>query len=264
MSNNSRDKENLWGFYGLPPFFTEQPASGTLERQLTLWHALLLDHAIYYASKATSSTPPSFPFIRLYDEHSDIFVNPELQRRMPPQAARQVLLTLATQHPTEAVIVPSAPGESPLQVLVASTRGGLKELEEGVLRWVLELGEGTTTTMLKSKGAVFTFEEMVEKKALFYGLGKYPCSSSANDGGGSHSSVGASVVAERLSSTTPLPCKDLGTISEEQALRLLFKAQQNRIGSATPWKSFAITLFNLDGTDEEPYQGVKIGGGSGL
>lgn len=253
---SSSPNENPWAFYGLPPFFTEQPAPGTLERQLSLWHKLILDHAIYYG-QMTSSTS-SCSMVRMYDEHSDIFANVELQRRMPPKAARQVLLTLATEHPNEAVVVTPSPNDGPLEILVASIRGGLKELEQGVLDWVLELGEGTTTTMLSSKGAVFTFEEMVEKKALSYGLTKnHSRRGSKNREGKSGSS---SWVAERLSSTAPLPCKDVGAISDEQTLRVMFKAQPNRIGSEIPWKPFGITLFNLDGTEKEPYQGVKIGG----
>lgn len=256
MSLSTSHKENPWGFYGLPPFFTEQPAPGTLERQLSLWHTLILDHAIYYAQQNSSSSSSKCPVVRLYDEHSDIFANPELQRRMPPQAARQVLLSLATQHPNEAVVVTPTLGDPPLEVLVSSARGGLKALEDGVLKWVLELGEGTTTSMLSTKGAVFTFEEMADQKALLYGFSK-------NDPSKNNTSSSKSWIADRLCGTTPLPCKDVGAVSEEQALRLMFKAQPNRIGGGTPWKPFAITLFNLDGTEEEPYQGVKIGGSGG-
>lgn len=235
----SAAKDNPWAFYGLPPFFTEQPSPATLERQSTLWHSLILDHAVYYSSKLSSSSS-SCAVARVYDQDSDVFLHSEIKRRLPPDSARSILLSLASRHPNQAVLTRKEANR--VQVLVATNRGGLRELEQSLLSWVLEMGEGTTTTMLAKKGAVVTFEEMAEQKALHYGQGTKPGN-----------------LLERLSSTTPVPAPDAGSVTEENAIRLLLTAQKYRSGS--PLEPFAVTLFNLDGSDEEPYQGVKLGGG---
>lgn len=249
---SSSNKENPWAFYGLPPFFTVQPAPGTLERQLSLWHNILLDHAICYAGAGQQSqgaegfsSSHSCPLVRVYNENSDVFYHSGLKRRVPPSGARTILQSFATQHPNEVVV--TCPGKeksaATFEVLVATNKGGLRELEQSVLNWVLEMGEGTTTAMLSKNGAVITFDELVEGHALSYGR-------KANN---------AAWIADRVTSTNPLPCKDCGAVTEEQALRLLFKAQSYR-APGSPLQPFAITLFNLDGTDEEPYQGLKLGG----
>eukprot|EP00796_Vickermania_ingenoplastis_P005004 gene5004-3599_t len=231
---STKNKDNPWAFYGLPPFFTEQPAPGTLERQTALWSALLLDHAVYYGSQSKEGGRGPALFARC-----DIFANQELKRRLSTDGARTVLHAFAAQHPNVAVIT----RKEPLQVLVAANRGGLQELEQSLLNWVMDMGEGTTTTMLAKKGAVLTFEEMAEQKALHYGR-----------------SI-KTELTERVSATSPLPCGDTGAITEEQAVRLLFAAQKYRT-SGSPLHPFGVTLFNLDGSDGEPYQGVKLGGGN--
>lgn len=245
----SGSSANPWAFYGLPPFFTIQPAPGTLERQLSLWHNILLDHAIFYASaeqnaQGNTSGGSSCPMVRVYNENSDVFYHPGLKRRVPPSGARTILQSFATQHPNVAVV--TCPGTdksaATFEVLVATNKGGLRELEQSVLNWVLDMGEGTTTAMLSKKGAVITFDELVEGHAMWYGR-----------------KANTPWIAERLTSTNPLPCKDTGAVPEEQALRLLFKAQSYR-APGSPFQPFAVTLFNLDGSDEEPYQGLKLGG----
>lgn len=238
-------KENPWAFFQLPPFFTEQPAPGTLERQLEIWHSLLLDHAIYHSSRSPTNICTC---LRHYDENSDIFYNPKLQRRMSPENARTVLRSFAAKHPNRVVkvISHSAGGKNEVEeVLVATHKEGLRAVEDGLLKSILE-NAGTTTAMLSQKGAVCTFEEMSQERVL-----SSQCPSKEQKW-----------LAERTSNEDPLPCGSAsrGGLPEDQAVRLLLKSQPYRSVAGSPFQSFAVTFFNMDGSDDEPYQGVKIGG----
>lgn len=246
MSQSSSPTENAWSFYSLPPFFTEQPAAGTLERQTALWHSIILDHAVMCAEKASKTSSKAYcPLIRVYHEKSPIFLNTELQRRLPPASAKKFLESLAVQHPNRVVVAKRE--KEHVKVLVCTHKGGVKGLEESLLRWVLEVGVGTTSTMLSQKGAVLTFEEMSNGKALYH-----------------HGKSAADTIASRLfpsvASFPGAPDGSAECVSDEDTLRLILSSQPFRPKSSSPLEPFALTMFNVDGSESEPYDGVKLGG----
>ncbi|GET93092.1 hypothetical protein, conserved [Leishmania tarentolae] len=224
-----------WSFFGLPPFFTEQHSPATLNRQCTLWSNLLLDHAIYHAQCTTGSDTNAL--LRFYTTQSDIFYNPVINKRLSPEAAHTMLQSLVARHPNHAVVV-SDGGPRDFSVLVCTTEDGFKGMEETLLRYILDHGEVQTTAMLSKKGTVMTFDELASGTALGYGQ--------------THRKYLA-----RFSSAAVLVA-DVGRLSEEQAIRMYLHALNHRpVSSMRPFK---VTLFNLDGTTTQPYQGVKFGG----
>lgn len=228
-----------WSFFGLPPFFTEQHSSATLDRQTTLWSNLLIDHAIYHAQRtASGSGGDTNALLRFYTTHSDVFYNPSINKRLSPEAAHTMLQSLVARHPNHAVIV-SEGGPSELSVLVCTTEGGLKAMEENLLRYILDHGEVQTTAMLAKKGTVMTFDELAGGTALGYGQSR-------------------PTYLARPSAAPSVPVADVGQLSEEQAIRTYLHALDNRPVSAM--RPFKVTLFNLDGSTTQPYQGVKFGG----
>lgn len=234
-----------WSFFGLPPFFTEQHSPATLDRQCTLWSNLLLDHAVYHAQRTRSSSKSGSgggaedanALLRFYTAHSDVFYNPAINKRLSPEAAHTMLQALVTRHPNHAVVV-SDNGSSDFSVLVCTTKGGLKAMEEGLLRFILDNGAVQTTALLSTKGTVMTFDELAGGTALSY---EQP----------------NTVYLDRFSNA-PVPVADVGRLSEEQAIRTYLHALDHRPVSAM--RPFKVTLFNLDGSDTQPYQGVKFGG----
>lgn len=222
-----------WSFFQLPPFFTAQPAAVTLQRQTELWANLLLDHASHHARQSPSGTSR---VLRFYHTNSEIFYNPRLSRRLPSDGARAMLEALVAGHPNRAVVVADEGGE--LSVLVTTNAGGMKELEESLLAWIMEMGQGTTTAMLMKNGAVMTFDELAEGRCLEY---KQP----------------KDHFAPRLSGDA-VPVADVGALTEEQAVRTLLQSLNNRPVSIM--RPFKITLFNMDGSEKQPYDGVKFGG----
>jgi ESCRT-II complex subunit VPS25 len=227
-----------WNFFGLPPFFTEQHSPATLARQSTLWSNLLLDHAVYHAQRTRSSGADDInALLRFYTSHSDVFYNPAINKRLSPEAAHTMLQALVAQHPNHAVVV-SDNGPSDYSVLICTTEGGLKEMEEVLLRYILDNGAVQTTAMLSKKGTVMTFDELAGGTALSY---RQP----------------APTYLAR-SSSAAVPVADVGRLSEEQAIRTYLHALNHRPVSAM--RPFKVTLFNLDGSSTQPYQGVKFGG----
>ncbi|CAD2214108.1 ESCRT-II complex subunit VPS25 [Angomonas deanei] len=224
-----------WGFFNLPPFFTAQPASTTLERQCSLWSSLLLDHATYHASERKGD-PSICPVLRVYNANSDIFFNPSLNRRLHAHGARVMLETSITQYPNHVAKV-SDDGDN-FSVLVATNKGGLKELEQSLLSWILEMGQGTTTAALSKKGAVMTFDELSESQCLTYNQ--------------------KTVTFLPRTSSEKVSVGDVGALNQENAIRVFLEALNNRPVSVM--QPFKITLFNLDGSNKQPYQGVKFGG----
>lgn len=238
ISNNMSSEH--WSFFGLPPFFTEQHSPATLDRQCTLWSNLILDHAVYHAQRTrsgSSKNDDANALLRFYTSHSDVFYNPTINKRLSAEAAHTMLQSLVARHPNHAVVV-SDNGPSDSSVLVCATEGGLKEMEEVLLRYILDNGAVQTTAMLSTKGTVMTFDELAGGSALSYGQPnpKY---------------------LARLS-TAEVPVADVGRLSEEQAIRTYLHALDNRPVSAM--RPFKVTLFNLDGSTTQPYQGVKFGG----
>lgn len=231
-----------WSFFGLPPFFTEQHSPATLDRQTALWSNLLLDHAIYHAQRTRSSNTGSSgedinAVLRFYTTRSDIFYNPSINKRLSAEAAHTMLQSLVARHPNHAVVVADG-GPSDFSVVVCATEGGLKEVEEGLLRFILDNGAVQTTAMLSTKGTVMTFDELAGGTALSYGQ--------------------PSPTYLARSSSAAVPVTDVGKLSEEQAIRTYLHALDNRPVSAM--RPFKVTLFNLDGSNTQPYQGVKFGG----
>ncbi|KPA79856.1 putative dolicholphosphate-mannose synthase [Leptomonas pyrrhocoris] len=226
-----------WSFFGLPPFFTEQHSPATLDRQSALWSSLILDHAVYHAQRAPTSGEDTNALLRFYTSHSDVFYNPAIHKRLSAEAAHTMLQSLVTRHPNHAVVV-SDNGPSDYSVLVCTTEGGLKQVEEGLLRFILDNGAVQTTAMLSTKGTVMTFDELAEGTALSYGQSK-------------------PVYLARSSGAT-VPVADVGRLSAEQAIRTYLHALDHRPVSAM--RPFKVTLFNLDGSTTQPYQGVKFGG----
>ncbi|KAG5463859.1 hypothetical protein LSCM1_00031 [Leishmania martiniquensis] len=224
-----------WSFFGLPPFFTEQHSPVTLDRQSTLWSNLLLDHAVYHAQRTADGDTNTL--LRSYSTFSDIFYNPTINKRLSPEGAHTMLQALVARHPNHAVVV-SDGGPRDFSVLVCTTEDGLSGMEEKLLRYLLDHGEVQTTAMLSKKGTVMTFDELAGDKALGYGQAR-------------------PVYLTRLSSAA-VPVADVGRLTEEQAIRTYLRALDHRPMSAM--RSFKVTLFNLDGTTTQPYQGVKFGG----
>ncbi|EPY30484.1 ESCRT-II complex subunit VPS25 [Strigomonas culicis] len=225
-----------WDFFKLPPFFTQQPSSTTCERQTSLWTALLLDHATHHAQLNVASAS-TCPVLRLYRADSDVFYNASINRRLHAEGARYMLEALVSQHPSHATVVSGGDGPD-FTVLVATNEGGLQELEQSLLSWLLEMGHGTTTAMLAKKGTVMTFDELSQAHALEYKLKPLRLS--------------------KRTSAASVPVRDVGALSQEQAIRTFLEALNNRPVSVM--HPFKITLFNLDGSAKQPYEGVKFGG----
>ncbi|KAG5489910.1 hypothetical protein JKF63_00027 [Porcisia hertigi] len=224
-----------WSFFELPPFFTGQHSAATLNRQSTLWSNLLLDHAIYHAQQTSGGGTNAI--FRFYTTHSDIFYNPAINKRLGLEAAHTMLQSLVARHPNHAVVV-SDGGPSDFSVFVCTAEDGLKGAEERLLRFILDHGEVQTTAMLSKKGTVMTFDELACGTALSYGQAR-------------------PTYLARLSAAA-VPVSDVGRLSEEQAIRTYLHALEHRPVSAM--RPFKVTLFNLDGSTTQPYQGVKFGG----
>lgn len=239
-----------WLFFELPPFFTKQHAPATLSRQSELWCSLILDHATYHAARSSQDVSN---VLRFYNTHSDIFYNPAIGKRLSPESAYHMLQSLVALYPNHAVTVVDE-GPTNYSVLVAPTIGGLKEMEESLLKFILDNGDAQTTAMLAKKGTVMTFDEMANGNALTCAQAKpkYMARSASSTAGSSSSSSAATAAAGMV------PVRDVAAISREQAVRTFLHALHHRpVSVMRPYK---ITLFNLDGSDAQPYQGVKFGG----
>ncbi|KAH9582007.1 ESCRT-II complex [Trypanosoma melophagium] len=224
-----------WSFFQLPPFFTLQPAPASFERQVSLWGNLIMDHAVFHTPL---SKPGACSFLRLYKSTSDVFRNQSLNRRLAPSAAGQMLEFLATQQPNHTALVSSGDSKG-VALLVATNLGGFKEIEQSLLSWILDRGAGTTTAHLAQSGVVMTFDELASSNCLSYKRDHDP-------------------IMSRISHETSIPVEDVATLSDEQAVRTLLQALKSRpVSLLSP---FRITFFNLDGTEREPYEGVKFGG----
>ncbi|CCW59921.1 unnamed protein product [Phytomonas sp. EM1] len=226
------EQPDHWDFFQLPPFFTQQPAPLSLERQITLWGSLILDHATYHAKRRPVG---ACPVLRCYSANSDIFYNPSIQRRLPPAGARVMLEGLVAQHSNHCAVLNADADD--FTVLVATNKGGFSELEQSLSSWLLEAGQGTTLAMLEKKGAVMTFDELAEGKCLEYKL---------------------QPVIFLDCSPDKVPIGDVGVLNYELAIRSFLEVLANNPNIFV--RPLRITLFNLDGSNKRPYQGVKFGG----
>jgi ESCRT-II complex subunit VPS25 len=228
-----------WVFFDLPPMYTMQPVPGTLQRQLSMWADILLDHA---ASGMDHNVADSSrcSVLRLYSTSSPIFANNTIQRALKPDDARNVLEALVANYPQHCAQVSSK--REGYSVLIACNEGGFSSIEQSILLWLLEeSGNATTTAELAKSGVVLTFDELVDGRCLYYKTLDRPLS--------------RPTAAHMPASLRESLC---GVVSDEVALRALLDSVRERPNSALG--SFKVTLFNLDGSDTTPYQGIKLGG----
>ncbi|CBH15487.1 hypothetical protein, conserved [Trypanosoma brucei gambiense DAL972] len=224
-----------WDFFKLPPFFTLQPSPSALERQMALWGNLVMDHAAFHAQHRKRDT---CPLLRLYSCNSGLFRNETINRRLRPEDVKKVISSLVAQWSEHCVLTSDGDGMGDASVLVTTSKGGLKELEQSLLAWILERGAGTTVAYLSQKGVVMTFDELVDGQCLLY-------------------SRESEQLLPRLTQEA-VPIEDVGALSQEQAVRCFLHTLAERPVSHKGL--FSVTLFNLDGSDRRPYEGVKFGG----
>lgn len=262
--SNGRSSDH-WKFYSLPPFFTKQIAPVTLARQATLWGDLIIDHAAYHAQqqsrcdKGVAAASGSCAQLRFYSSSSDIFLNATIGQRLSPAEACTMLDTLVEEHPNQAVLVDIDHGvdtstgsrRKSSGVLIATVVGGLPKLEEALLSWILDIGSGSTMAVLAKKGVVLTFNELASARCFGY------VPNGKASGGSDSSTIGTHDIVPRLSND-PVSVSDVGAVTEEMAIRLFLRALNNRPTSVL--RPLKITLFNMDGSTREPFEGVKIGG----
>jgi len=219
-----------WVYYDLPPFFTLQPIPATLQKQQRLWTSVILDHAAWASShKGYSSV------LRLYTPRCELFTNSRLKMTLPQDAAHALLENISTANTSHTAMIDD---HGQVALLVTTAVGGLAGVEEGLVKWLLREGSATTLTDLEKNGVVMTFDELVERKCL--------------------AGVPIGAVAPLPPSLTVADFAAIGRLTDEQAIRSLLTVLRGRPVSTT--KPLRITLFNLDGSQKEPFQGVKFGG----
>lgn len=248
-----------WFMSRLPPFYTLQPVPATLHKQLALWSQLLLDHAFFRAATTALGECAS---IRVYTSSCDLFSNQAIHRALSKDAAASVLVYAAEHFPERcALLAPGGSDEEDSSLLVSTIRGGLTAQETAVYRWVLDESScATTTTDLAKTGVVLTFDELVEEKCLGY---VPPALDSIL-----FKPQWSTEIAEKMRGAMgAVARKTAGSCSEESAVRALMQHLSCKSSVSSPHgcaaslsQSYRVLLFNLDGTDEPPYQGVKIGG----
>jgi hypothetical protein len=245
------DEEQVphWVMYQLPPFFTLQPVPATLQRQLSMWASVVLEHAAYHAARAVPPTEAAT--MRLYTSSSALFSSAKLHRELPHDAVQQLFEFMAEKFSNRCALQ-SNPESGGVLLLVACVQGGLASLETELFRWVLEESASATTAAdLAKTGAVLTFDELVEGR----------CLSSSNDGKSALAVDPQEVHRAAAHMPSELREQPSGAASDEAVLRTFLHHLSDRGSSDTSTlSSFRIRLFNLDGNNEPPYDGVKIGG----
>ncbi|CUG91231.1 vacuolar protein-sorting-associated protein 25, putative [Bodo saltans] len=249
-SDEEQQQVPHWIMYQLPPFFTLQPVPATLQRQLTMWASVVFEHAAFHATRA--KPPVESSMMRLYTTSSGLFTSSKLHRELPHDAIQQLFEFMAEKFSNRCALQ-SSPESVGISLLVACVQGGLGALESELYRWVLEeSASATTATDLAKTGAVLTFDELVEGRCLL--------TSSSNT---NHSLLVDSKEIHRAASHMPAELREQssGAASEEVVLRAFLHHLWDRgPGDNATLSSFRIRLFNLDGSSEPPYDGVKIGG----
>ena len=180
------------------------------------------------------------------------------------------------QQQQQAAEEPEEVAEQYWLAVFANDGGHTSVMSDHVLRWVMDMGGGLTTANLKKNGVVTTFDEMATENALVYtpharegggapvvvtyappakGMPERLVSGAA---GGSAATASASTTTTRGSAAAQAAALRLSNgVTNEHVLRLLLHFYQHS-PAATPVTQ--ITLFNLDGSDQQPYEGVKFGG----
>lgn len=165
---------------------------------------------------------------------------------------------VATPPPTNSSAVNSS--GAALQIF------SLRSLRERLMQWVLEEGGGYTLPNLITKGVVATFEELVDGDVLRYGLKKAEQIISFT----SHHQLVKQhvpvVFGEGCGRQIPCPTRSSTAVSYEAVLRILIDRQLGSHSSsdtaANPLCAANVELFNLDGSNTVPFEGVKFGGKS--
>ena len=271
-----------WNFVDLPPFFTMQPVPGTFQRQLQLWADLLMDHALWAASLLGLQSSSS-SVLRMYTVESDIFFHPTHKKRLPKEAVLGVFELLVQLYPNLCAILKQEDQEEDAVygVLIATCdAGGFAALEASLLKWVLEVGGGLTTSHLSAQGVVTTLEELSSASCLYYHHSSSVANSTKRGSEGEeqpiptsvqwvkdavtkhHTGCPVRVIANPPSPSMPSHLKTLeagqcGAVSEVDGLRLLLQVLLARPTSLL--RPLKMTMFNCDGSGP-PYQGVKFGG----
>lgn len=143
-------------------------------------------------------------------------------------------------------------------VVFTNTGGHVTAMTDHVMPWVMESAGGLTTANLKKNGVITTFDEMCAENALAY---------NSSEGGSpitlSYTAAVPGMPSRFLpqsSSTTvkrSLATASTNAVTNEHVLRVLLHFYQHS-PAAVPVAR--ITLFNLDESERQPYEGVKFGG----
>lgn len=253
--------------YRFPPFYTLQPVPATLQKQLSMWANLLLQHAWYRysaerrVSKQSGSTTSAdgraaapHP-VRLYTPNSDFFTNEALPRTLPKDAASMVLAYLAEHVPHRCAWVQTHEGSSSQDrtasqsLLVACCEGGLEALETAFFDFILEDSTSATTSAdLRKNGVVTTLDELLSEGCLNRVSALSPVAA-----------IDRSATQVEATLGHVLASKSSGLCTTEQALRAILSYLSERTIQRRSPPSFAVRMFNLDGGDEPPFEGIKIG-----
>lgn len=230
--------------YQLPPFFTLQPVPATLLKQLSMWAAVVLDHA---SVRAMHAKPPGESVdMRLYAASSPLFSSAKLRRALSEESVQQLFEYMADKFPNQCALLrpPEATLGDGSMLLVSCVHGGFETIEKRFYRWVLEESASATTVADLSKtGVVLTFDELAEGRCL-----------TSLDRPTLHLS-GPPLVPDDIRD------QQSGAASDEVILRVFLQLLSDRsMKHASTGHSFRVRLFNLDGSSDPPYDGVKIGG----
>lgn len=230
-----------WKFWSLPPFFTLQPAPIAQERQLNLWCDCVWD-VVSRSSHALARPGHCEPLgKRISSSSASLFENRALRRQLPAAGISLVVERLALDRERALTIdVAASDGAADDEAIIALAVP-VEALEAAVVEWVLDHGVGTTLTKLTQDGAVLTLQEL-EASLRFRPL---------------------------IAAPPPAPPAEVPdylvaacATTDAEVLHSLLSAAEARGPSANArgFGSLRVALFNLDGSDRRPFEGVKIGG----
>ena len=237
--------------YELPPFFTLQPVPATLQQQLKMWAQLLLLQAeaayfIHMVSKGAAVGDDVIPWCSTFDAHSPIFRSSTLnpQRKLSGEGVSMVFQYMLEAH-SGRVIVSSPSGAPENQCIHVFAIPIQEALEQTLVRWLHDQGQ-----LLSEGGSVCTIDELLEERTLDVKQALRTNSTSllAGDGRVSGEKL-LSLVSPSFASAEPLLRALLNHLATTQASAAA--SRSNGVG-------LKVVLFNLDGSDTLPYQGVKF------
>eukprot|EP00742_Colponemidia_sp_Colp-10_P030469 GILJ01039261.1.p1 GENE.GILJ01039261.1~~GILJ01039261.1.p1 ORF type:complete len:233 (-),score=26.64 GILJ01039261.1:35-733(-) len=173
--------------------------------------------------------------------------------------------TAATEQPTtvsspQPKIDEGTAAPSYWLVVFANEGGHVSAMTDHVMPWVMESAGGLTTANLKKNGVITTFDEMCSENTLSYisSEGGSPISLSYIPAVGG---MPDKLQPSAASSSSPLrPRTTTNSVTNEHVLRVLLYFYQHSVAAHPVAR---ITLFNLDESERQPYEGVKFGGEEG-